>query len=500
VEAVAVIKLINTKTILMNSKWTIILLFFSISLFSQNENLNYKKKVLESSEVEFLSSYYNQDGSHSVIGGGIGTEKLNDETASIVLSTPLSADAVLTIDVGISAYTSASSSNTNPFSSTGASKGGGDDDDDDDRGSEGHGSGSITPPTGTPWQASSGASKSDELIYMNASYSHSSKSRNFIWNAHGSVSNEYDYTSFGFGAGISQLFNKKNTEISLSGSVYMDTWRPIYPTELHEFELYGRNFLNQGFFSGVTVLDQNGNATNTYLPSQFSSYPIINRNSYALTLGFSQILFKKLQIALSADILAQEGLLSTPYHRIYFSDKPQYFIGNANSIANYTSPQNKNVFRLADDVERLPSTRFKIPIGVRLNYYLNEIFTLRTFYRYYSDDWGITSQTVNFELPIKLNRSFTIAPMYRLYNQTQATYFAPYNQHVSTETYYTSDYDLAAFHSTQIGGSISYSDMFTTFKIGSFGLKNIDLRYNRYNRSDLLTANIVSFSMKFIGN
>lgn len=484
----------------MRYKLSFVLFCLSLSLVAQNENSDYKKKVLESSEVEFLSSYYTQDGAHSVIGGGIGTEKLNDETASIILSTPLSDDAVLTMDVGISAYSSASSSNTNPFSSTGASQGGGDDEgEDDDRGDEGHG-GSATPPTGTPWQASSGASKSDELIYMNASYSHSSDSRNFIWNGHASVSNEWDYTSLGVGGGISKLFNKKNTEISLAASAYLDTWRPIYPTELHEFESYGRNFLNRGFFSGVTVLDINGNASSAYLPNEFSSYQQVNRNSYALTLGFSQIVFKKLQIAISADVLAQNGLLSTPYHRIYFADKPQYFIGNAGAIPNYATPQNIDVFRLADDVERLPNTRFKIPVGVRLNYYMNATFTLRSFYRYYSDDWGITSQTVNFELPIKVNRSFTIAPMYRFYTQTQATYFAPYNQHISTETYYTSDYDLAAFTSNQIGGSISYTDMFTSFKIGSFGLKNIDLRYNRYNRSDLLTANIVSFSMKFVGN
>jgi len=497
---VAVINNLFSKSFFMRNKLSLVLFCFSLTLLAQNENSDYKKKVLESSEMEFLSSYYTQDGTHSVIGGGIGTEKLNDETASIILSTPLGDDAVLTMDVGISAYSSASSSNTNPFSSTGASQGGGEEeDDDDDRGDEGHG-GKATPPTGTPWQASSGASKTDELIYINGSYSHSSKSRNFIWNAHAAVSNEYDYTSLGLGAGISKLFNKKNTEISLSASAYLDTWRPIYPTELHEFESYGSNFLNQGFFSGVTVLDQSGNASGAYLPTQFSSYQQVNRNSYALTLGFSQIVLKKLQIALSADILTQNGLLSTPYHRIYFADKPQYFIGNASSIANYASPQNKDVFRLADDVERLPNTRFKIPVGVRLNYYMNASFTLRTFYRYYSDDWGITSQTVNFELPVKLNRSFTIAPMYRFYTQTQATYFAPYNQHVSTEIYYTSDYDLSAFHSSQIGGSISYTDLFTTFKIGSFGLKNIDLRYNRYTRSDLLTANIVSFSVKFVGN
>ncbi|MDP2058318.1 MAG: hypothetical protein Q8J97_01165, partial [Flavobacteriaceae bacterium] len=66
-------------------------LFASLSLltFAQNDNSAYKKRVLESTEIELLSSYYSQDGSHSVIGGGIGTEELTDATLSIVLTTPL---------------------------------------------------------------------------------------------------------------------------------------------------------------------------------------------------------------------------------------------------------------------------------------------------------------------------------------------------------------------------------------------------------------------------
>lgn len=471
-------------------------LFASLSLFSFAQNSGYKKRVLESTEIELLSSYYSQDGVHSVIGGGIGTEELTDATLSIVLTTPLNDDDVLTVDAGVSAYTSASSSNINPFNSTGASGGGGDDDDDD----RGRRNNTNTAPTGTPWAASSGASRSDELFYLNTSYSHSSESRNFIWNLHASISNEYDYTSFGAGGSISKLFNKKNTEVSIGINGYFDTWRPIYPTELHEYSKYGNGFLNQGFFQGVTVLDRNGNPSNAYRPTDFKEHDQKNRNSYAVTLTFSQILSKRLQVSLSMDILLQEGLLATPYHRIYFADKPQFYIGNAASIPFYTDKRNKDVFRLADDVEQLPDNRFKLPLGLRANYYLNERLTLRSYYRFYYDDWGITSHTASFELLVKITRKLTFIPMYRYYTQTQADYFAPYNQHISTEKYYTSDYDLSAFNSNQYGIGASYTDIFTKLKIGAFGLKNIDLRYNNYQRSDGLNANIVTFGLKFIQN
>ena len=331
----------------------VLLLLITASVFSQEKDTTavFKKRVLENTEVDFLASYYKQDGIHSAVSGGIGSEKLTDLTSNIVVAMPMNDDDVLTIDVGISAYTSASSSNINPFNSTGASGGG----DDDDR--------RASAPYGTPWQASSGASAQDALVAVVGNYSHSSDDRNFIWNADVSFSNEYDYTSVGFGGGIAKLFNDKNTELSLKANVYLDQWRPIYPTELHEYSKYGANFLNQGYFSGVTILNQNGQATSDYLPVAFETIDKVNRNSYSLSFGYSQVLTKKLQFSVFLDVLQQEGLLSSPYHRTYFADKENYYIGQAQYIPVYESASNVGVYKLADDIERLPDTRFKTPIG-----------------------------------------------------------------------------------------------------------------------------------------
>ena len=38
----------------------------------------FKKRVLETTEVDFLASYYTQDGSRSAVSGGLGSEKLSD--------------------------------------------------------------------------------------------------------------------------------------------------------------------------------------------------------------------------------------------------------------------------------------------------------------------------------------------------------------------------------------------------------------------------------------
>src|SRR5690606_21769293 len=191
-------------------------------------------------------------------------EHLTDFTPTIVVSMPLNADDLITVDAGISTYTSASSSNVNPFD----------------------GAASDTGPTGSPWVASSGASSQDTWGSAGVSYSHSSDSRNTIWNIDASFATEYDYSSLGFGGGFTKLFNEKNTIVGLSVKVYLDNWNPIYPSELKAYADNKGN-LNEGFFQGVTIFDQNGNASGNWRPKNgFELIQDKSRNSYAASFSF----------------------------------------------------------------------------------------------------------------------------------------------------------------------------------------------------------------------
>ncbi|MDA3904811.1 MAG: DUF3570 domain-containing protein [Bacteroidales bacterium] len=415
----------------------------------QDSTSVYKKRVLENVEVDFLTSYYTQDGSNAAVTGGIGTEELTDIAPSFVISIPLNDDDVLTIDASVSAYTSASSSNIDPFDGNDLAD---------------------------PFQASSGASSGDVWINVNGIYSHSSDDRNTILSAKVSLAKEYDYVSFGVGGTYTKLFNEKNTELNVNANVYLDKWKALYPIELSPFGALDVG-LNSRFFNQHSI---SGNSN--YNPS-FTEFDSEGRNSYTLGLGFSQILSKKLQGSLALDLVQQEGLLSTPFQRVYFSDVDDSFIEN---------------FHLADDIERLPDSRFKVAVGGRLNYYINETFVLRTYYRYYFDDWGISSHTASIELPIKISSKFTLYPSYRFYSQTAADYFAPYEQHLSTEEFYTSDYDLSEFNANQYGFGISYTDIFTNFRLWKFGLKSIDLNFHQYERNTGLKASIITGGLKFV--
>ncbi|QVY67495.1 DUF3570 domain-containing protein [Polaribacter sp. Q13] len=405
----------------------------------------YKKRVLETTEVDFLTSYYSQDGDNAAVSGGIGSESLTDVTGTFVVSMPLNDDDILTIDAGISAYTSASSSNINPFDGDNAD----------------------------PFQASSGASKSDLWANITGSYTHSSDDRNDIWSTKLAISSEYDYFSFGLGGSYTKLFNQKNTEVSVHGNVYIDSWELLYPIELRE-----ANGDKNDFNINNYTITGNTNYTPTFVPLDGTA-----RNSYSVGFGFSQILHKNVQGSLALDFVKQDGLLSTPFQRVYFSDVADSFVEN---------------FQLADDIERLPDTRFKVAVGGRLNWYLNEIVTLRTFYRYYSDDWGISSNTASIEIPVKITDKFTLYPSYRYYNQTAADYFKPYQTALSTDEYYTSDYDLSKFTANQFGFGVSYTDIFAKAHIRNFGLKSIDLKFYQYDRDTSFSSSIITAGFKFV--
>jgi len=51
----------------------------------QNEG-DYKKRVLETAEIDILASYYSQDGNNAAVTGGLGTEELTDITGTLVIA------------------------------------------------------------------------------------------------------------------------------------------------------------------------------------------------------------------------------------------------------------------------------------------------------------------------------------------------------------------------------------------------------------------------------
>lgn len=382
-----------------------------VAAFSQQADSSaYKSRKLKIDEINLVSSYYRQDGNNAAVEGGKGSEKLTDLAnvldVKLITYDKRNRKHSFTGEVGIDHYTSASSDKID-------------------------------------LKANSSASSADTRIYPSLSWSveNEKTGNNFGFNI--SASTEFDYKSYGIGGHFSKLSKDKNRELSVKAQAYFDQVTLVYPVELRT---------NPGSGNG-----------------EHEGYGTSSRNSYSGSLTLSQVINKRLQVMLIAELVKQDGFLALPFHRVYLSD------GTVRS-------------------ELLPSSRLKIPLGIRANYFLGDKIVLRSFYRFYTDDWGLTAHTADIEAAYKITPFLSVVPFYRYYHQSAIDYFAPLYAHKTTDQYYTSNYDLSAFNSNFFGAGLRFAP-----PKGVFGIEHwhmIEIRYGHYNRPTGLNSDIISLHLK----
>jgi hypothetical protein len=380
----------------------------------QTDSVKYQQRKLKLDEINFVSSYYSQDGHNSAVTGGVGTEALKDFSNGFEVKflryNKRNRKINLDFNVGVDYYTSASSDNIDPYTI-------------------------------------SSASKEDLRIYPSVIRTATDEKKGSSIITSLSYSHESDYQSFGFGVGFSQRSKDKSAELTARAQVYFDQVKIILPIELRTPDTGGYP-----------------DAPNEY------DYPHEHRNTISTSLSLSKIINQQFQLLFLTELTYQEGFLSLPFHRIYFKD---------NTVTT----------------EKLPSSRFKIPIAVRANYFFGNRIVARGLYRFYKDDWGLNAHTADIETSFKLTPFFSITPFYRYYTQTAIDYFAPYLQHNKTDPYYSSNYDLSKFHSQFFGAGLRFAP-----PKGLLGMRHwnmIEIRYGHYKRTNGLEADIVSLNLKY---
>lgn len=378
---------------------------------AQTDSAAYKQRRLTLDQVNLVSSYYMQDGNNSAVTGGIGSEQLTDIANTIELRM-IKRDKQdhlhsFSFELGIDHYTSASSDKIDA-------------------------------------STISSASRADTRLYPSLNWTVSNDRNGLTAGAGVYYSTEYDYQSIGIDANVAKSSDDKNRELALKLQAYFDTWKVILPAELRP----------RGYGSG----------------SDDGSVDSKPRNSYSASASFSQVINQRLQIALLADGIYQNGLLATKYQRVYFTDN-------------------------SAKVENLPNTRFKLPLGIRVHYFIGTRVIARGYYRFYTDNWGVQAHTANIELPVKITPTFSVSPFYRYYMQTAANYFLPYHMHNASEVFYTSDYDLSKFQSHFFGIGLRLVP-----EKGMLGIRrwtSLELRYGHYLRNTGLHSDIISLNAGF---
>lgn len=250
--------IVSPRNAMTRWKLLFLLVFGATTVGAQTDTTAYKKRKLDPVEMNILYGYYDQNGYHSAITGGVGSEKLDVHSSTFDFIIPVDTNIDLTFELGIDVITSASTDKIDFIMSS--------------------------------------ASEIDGHHHAKLGYQH--QLGEWKYGLAYSYAMESDYFSNGAHFNISRTSKDRNTTVAVAGQVYFDyvTWgwhqfegnvKPIIPAELR--------------FRNVDYGLQD------------------NRYSYNFSLSLTRNITKRLNGGLFFSPAYQTGQLATPYHRVYLS-------------------------------------------------------------------------------------------------------------------------------------------------------------------------------------
>ncbi len=394
----------------MKKKYLIIgsLAFFQFIARAQQPKDTSAVHKVPKTAIELVYNQYNQDGENAAVTGGVGTEKLQVYGPSLTVIRSWKNKAV-SVNAGVDIISSASTDNIDFVLSS--------------------------------------ASAIDARSYANIGYEQDFDEQGLTVYGGVGFSIESDYFSVTSKLGVAKQNKTKSRKYTAQFQMFNDDLR------------WGR-------------LDGNeqGPAFLIY-PSELRSrewHDTYRRNTFALKLGMMQVVNKRNTIGIYPEVVYQKGLLSTPFHRVYFND---------GSLR----------------VEDLPDERLKFGVAAKWNSFVGGNVILKNTINGYTDDFGILAFAIENETVIKVKPFLTVLPTVRFYAQQGSTYFQPFGGHRLDARYYTSDFDLSTLETYSAGLGVKYSP--SNYKAKRLTYNTIVLRYNYIQRSTDLSAHMFSITL-----
>lgn len=485
---------------------TIVFILCTIFALGQNVRKDTTLKEKRPVKTSLLSNYYEQDGNRSAVNGGLGSQELYSYSQEAAIYVPVKDSSAYKLHAGVDHYSAASLTQIDKYVSAASS-------------------------------AKSQVSKTETRVYANVSYDFANKVKHSMFTPTAGFSNEYDVLSLNGGFNYSKNFIAKNTSYNSSFNVIADRWLMIFPGEFRPQEAKEeavktststpvKTNTDSGASRAMNTNDDDDDdeeedddhdgdddddddddhpstatpVDSTCYPKPYATpfvysgklatkngkqFPVDWRYSYAFSNSISFLINKKMNASAGVDLVLQRGMLSTPFHRVYFND----------GIADEYQKEVR--------IEKLPELRFKVAVYGRYNFFVSPYLILRTQARLYVDTWDVKALTLTLEAPVKITKWLSIAPYYRFHTQSGSRYFKGYGRHISSDSYYTSDFDLATLSANKLGGSLRFAPL-RPFGISNesntrkvIAIKAISLLYSNYKRTDGLRADMGSLLVEF---
>ncbi len=245
------------------------------------------------------------------------------------------------------------------------------------------------------------------------------------------ASNEYDYTSLGASALYLQDFNNRNTTLSAGVAFYNDTIKPV-----------------GGIPVALSPMRQPG-ATNRVGADD-------TKTNADVILGITQVISRKTLMQLNYSMGITDGYLTDPYKIVTVVDP-------VTGLPNNSALLNVNADALPYVYEKRPDSRQMNSLFFRAVHHLTRD-VVNFSYRYFWDDWGITSNTFDLKYRYEIGRSY-LQPSVRYYLQDAADFYR-HNLVQGTDVdasgtvlldTVSSDYRLAKLTTTTLGLKYGYA-------------------------------------------
>lgn len=160
-----------------------------------------------------------------------------------------------------------------------------------------------------------------------------------------------------------------------------------------------------------------------------------DRRSYRA--GLSQILTKNLIMSAGLEVITDEGFLNNPYRSVRYVDLAS---GNGFSY----------------QAELYPRTRTSNAISLDARYYLPYRAALHGGVRFFTDTWGITSETAEIGYVHPTKGAWTFETSFRYYGQTKADFYSDLFPRRNFQNFLARDKELSTFTSGSLRLGASY--------------------------------------------
>lgn len=244
-------------------------------------------------------------------------------------------------------------------------------------------------------------------------------------------STEYDYTSLGVSATYLHDFNSRNTTVSAGLAFNNDTITPVggVPTAFSPMREPGATN-RDGAEDTKTVTD--------------------------MIVGITQVINRKTLIQLNYSLGLSDGYLTDPY-------KIVTVVNSETGLPDNSALLNVNADALPYVYEKRPDSRQRNSVFFRtVHHFRRDVVNFS--YRYFWDDWGITSNTFDLKYRYEFGRSY-LQPGIRYYLQDAADFYrhnlvqgvdVDVNGRVLLDTV-SSDYRLAKLTTTTLSLKYGYA-------------------------------------------